>query len=309
MTKKYTRWTEELIVKYIKNEGYIFISFESKFKGKKTDIKIWCGNINHKPYKIKFSSFLDNKSRCRECSVDRKRMTHDDFIKNFYKKNDNANNIEILSIYNGNKNKLICRCKIDGIIWFPTGGNLLSNHGCPSCGLKKLSNLFLKSHEQFVNEMTIINPQIEIIERYKGSHEYIKCKCLIDGEEFFGTPTNLLQGKCGCPKCNTSRGERSLQNILRELGVDFEAEYVFDDCIFKKNLPFDCYLPYYNCCIEYDGEYHYKMIAGFDEFVKRKINDTVKTKYCQDNNIKLIRIPYWEEKNIKNILMKELNLK
>ena len=51
------------------------------------------------------------------------------------------------------------------------------------------------------------------------------------------------------------------------------------------------------------------MIAGFDEFVKRKINDTVKTKYCQDNNIKLIRIPYWEEKNIKNILMKELNLK
>ena len=36
--------------------------------------------------------------------------------------------------------------------------------------------------------------------------------------------------------------------------------------------------------------------------------DNIKTQYCQQNNIKLIRIPYWEFKNIENILIKELKL-
>ena len=37
--------------------------------------------------------------------------------------------------------------------------------------------------------------------------------------------------------------------------------------------------------------------------------DNVKTKYCKDKKIKLIRIPYWDFKNIEDILIKELNLK
>ena len=33
------------------------------------------------------------------------------------------------------------------------------------------------------------------------------------------------------------------------------------------------------------------------------------SKYCKDNNIKLITIPYWEKNNIEKILIKELDLK
>ena len=33
-----------------------------------------------------------------------------------------------------------------------------------------------------------------------------------------------------------------------------------------------------------------------------KQNDNIKTQYCQNNNIKLIRIPYWELNNIETIL-------
>ena len=39
-----------------------------------------------------------------------------------------------------------------------------------------------------------------------------------------------------------------------------------------------------------------------------KIKDNIKTQYCKDNNIKLIRIPYWDFDNIEEILKKELNL-
>lgn len=40
--------------------------------------------------------------------------------------------------------------------------------------------------------------------------------------------------------------------------------------------------------------------------MNRKYLDNVKTKYCKDNNIKLIRIPYLEKNNLKDILRLEL---
>ena len=36
--------------------------------------------------------------------------------------------------------------------------------------------------------------------------------------------------------------------------------------------------------------------------------DEIKTKYCIDKNIPLIRIPYWEYDNIENILARELGI-
>ena len=52
-----------------------------------------------------------------------------------------------------------------------------------------------------------------------------------------------------------------------------------------------------------------KVVNNLLDLMNRKHIDTIKTKYCEDNNIKLIRIPYWEFDNIENILIKELNLK
>lgn len=35
----------------------------------------------------------------------------------------------------------------------------------------------------------------------------------------------------------------------------------------------------------------------------------LRKEYCKNNNIRLIRIPYWEINNIEEILIKELNIK
>ena len=43
-------------------------------------------------------------------------------------------------------------------------------------------------------------------------------------------------------------------------------------------------------------------------FEKTKMHDNIKNKYCHDNNIKLIRIPYWKMKEIEKILGNELGL-
>lgn len=36
------------------------------------------------------------------------------------------------------------------------------------------------------------------------------------------------------------------------------------------------------------------------------IRDNIKTEYCKDNNITLIRIPYWDFNNIENILKEKV---
>ena len=51
-------------------------------------------------------------------------------------------------------------------------------------------------------------------------------------------------------------------------------------------------------CIEYDGEQHSKPIkffGGYKKKKKRKELDDIKTEYCKNNNINLLRINYDED--------------
>lgn len=57
-----------------------------------------------------------------------------------------------------------------------------------------------KSHETFMSEIEIINPNINILSRYVGAREKIKCECKIDGYVWDVTPDDLLHNR-GCPKC------------------------------------------------------------------------------------------------------------
>ena len=89
--------------------------------------------------------------------------------------------------------------------------------------------------------------------------------------------------------------------------IKFISEKKFESCKRVKELPFDFYLPEFNTCIEYDGELHYKssLIFGGEETLKRiKINDRIKTKWCRQNSINLIRISYKNKNKIFEVLDK-----
>ena len=66
--------------------------------------------------------------------------------------------------------------------------------------------------------------------------------------------------------------------------------------------------------IEYDGEGHYEPIdfAGKGKewanknFERIKKYDNLKNDYCKENNLFLLRIPYWEFNNIKEIIYQEI---
>ena len=112
----------------------------------------------------------------------------------------------------------------------------------------------------------------------------------------------------GCQKI-ISTGEHLIEKFLIENNYHYKFQKKFNDCKNIKQLPFDFYLPDYNILIEYDGEHHYKAISihgGEEAFRKRIYNDDIKNNYCSNNNIKLIRIPYWDLLNIEIILEKNL---
>ena len=277
----------------------------SKFNGVNKKIDCRCKACGHEWTTT--AKCLLRKNGCPKCAIkyraNLKRKTHEFFIAQMILINPN---IEILSEYQGDGIKVKCKCKADNHIWYATPTNLLQKSGCPKCG-----GQIKKTHEEFENELRQINNNIILLSEYKGVHEHIKCKCKICGHEWVTRPHELLD-EYGCPMCNISRGELKIKLLLEEYSIIYNYQYKFEDCKFYNKLPFDFYLPQYNILIEFDGEQHFKVIdkfGGLDRFIDTKIRDTVKTIYAKDNNIQLIRIPYWDYKNIEKILVKELNLK
>jgi len=65
-------------------------------------------------------------------------------------------------------------------------------------------------------------------------------------------------------------------------------------------LPFDFYIPDKNKIIEFDGKQHYDETHFFDHNDSRfdtlysyiKYHDNIKTNYCNEKGIQLLRIPY-----------------
>ena len=132
------------------------------------------------------------------------------------------NNIEFLSEYTGTNNRIDCRCKIDGHEWSPIAYNLLAGKGCKICHFRKLHEIKLKPTSTFIEEMKTVNDKIEIIGEYTGAADKIECKCLIHDEIFFSSPTHLLSGENGCPKCI----EQKLHEACLKTQEQFEQDLI-----------------------------------------------------------------------------------
>ena len=282
---------------YIKNKNAENIEILGKYVGADKKIKCKC-KIDEYEWEVTPHDLL-NGSSCPKCSGNIKNKTTKYFINELKEINDN---IEILGEYVSNNTKIKCKCKIDGHEWEARPKDLLKGISCPKCAGRN------KTTEEFKQELKKVNSDIEILGEYVNAITKIKCRCKIDGYEWEMRPSNLLNGQ-GCPKCNESKGEKRIGKYLDSRNIEYKREHKFDDCRSKNRLPFDFYIPSKNIVIEYDGKQHYEIIkwfGGFDSFIATKIRDTIKTIYCKENNIKLIRIPYWDFDNIEKILEKEL---
>ena len=366
--------THEEYVKELKVKNPI-VEVIGKYVNAKTHILHRC-KVHDVEWMVVPDSILQGCG-CAQCKVDkdtvnaqRKRKTHQQYLIEI-----DSNNIQIEPIeeYSGGHTNIRHRCKVCKHEWDARPNNVLSGFGCPMCGIQKAKEVRMKTHNEYVMQLSIKNSNIEAIEQYNGANTPIKhycklhniefyirpsdalsgdgCKkchherihnskvkpqyqyeeelieqhiniqiidayvnaitpvahrCLTCGNEWLATPNNILRGS-GCPRCDESRGEKTITSWLNNHQIQFIPQHRFDGCKDKYTLPFDFYLVDYNICIEYQGEQHYRPIdffGGVEKFKILQLHDKIKKDYCSDNNIPLLRIKYDEniEEELENFL-------
>jgi len=191
----------------------------------------------------------------------------------------------------------------------------LRGHGCQKCGIekstyqlnekKKLTFKNFKKRFNKIHKNLIINfDEKWWEENYKNTYTKVPIICPKHG--IFESKINSILNGVGCPKCKESKGERKIRHYLEENNINYEYQYPIKIKNHKKPLYFDFYLPKQNIAIEFDGIFHYKDHPKQSVEIQKK-RDELKNQYCKENNIKLIRIPYWEYDSIEKILKRELN--
>ena len=177
--------------------------------------------------------------------------------------------------------------------------NIISAH-------KKNNNKNNNNNNNKNNQQSLIGKifgKLKVIEELseKDKYGYRQWKCLCECGNITISNTNALNnGKklsCGCLK---SKGEMVIQKLLQENNIAFEKEKIFTSCKFtdtKNYARFDFFINQ-EYIIEFDGIQHFTYTNQDwntqEHYQKLQEHDNFKNQWCQENNIPLIRIPYWK---------------
>ena len=314
--------TEQFIAKanFIHSNKYNYLKTE--YSNSRSKIIVTC--FEHGDFLQEANSHLKGHG-CPRCKVDnfvqRISMTQEEWLNSAAKTHCNKYDYsKVEYILSTEKVKIIC--PIHGE-FSQQAHSHLQGIGCRKCGMDISSKKQRSNILDFVSKSKAIHLNKYDYSKclYIRSHEKVEIVCNKCKKSFWQKPNVHLNGS-GCPICQESRGEFIIRNYLESNMIEYKAQWWFKD---NENpcrnidtgfaLKFDFYLPNFNVCIEFDGFQHYKpaswasdksekMKLGNLESIKRR--DQIKNNYCKDNAIKLLRIPYWKIKNIKNILDKEI---
>ena len=303
-----SEWDFNRIYKWInKNSKCTLVKIMGRDKNYSRIIRVKCNCGDE--FITDFRSFKKKKDKCCNLCSDYK-YYNIDIIKEYVENNSECKLISTEYINIEHPLEFMCRC---GEVFNTTFTNFIKQgkRHCDKCGIKMSSEKRTYSYDE-VKAYIEENSECKLISNtYSSCYEKLKLLCSC-GEEFevsFDKFKNQgIKNKVRCDICNkaVSKPVMFICDYLESKGILYEREYKFKNCKYKKLLPFDFYIPFKNICIEYDGEFHYKETSLMNNLELQKMRDDIKTKYCKNNNIKLIRIPYWEQDNISKILDKEL---
>lgn len=258
-----------------------------------TPIKIRYRDCGHEEMKKPVKLLIGQG--CGQCRFKRlsktKQRTKEQFVDDLHKKG--IYYIEVLSDFNGVRDKITVRNSQCGHIYDANAGNILMGSGCPKCH-------GMKSHDEFVSIIEEKYPmKYDILGTYKNNRTKILVRHKPCGYEWTTSPKDLLNAE-RCPRCMKSRGELYIEEYLKREGIEYKTQYTFDDCKDRNKLMFDFMVVIngHMKLIEFDGFQHFdKRAMYYSE--KQVEHDKQKDIYCETNNIPLLRIPYTALKSSK----------
>lgn len=287
----------------IESQGCKLLSTSITDAHEKLIIQCKCGEI----FIRSFNKFKSGQNKCLKCS----NKTKWDYEKvlNYIQEN---NNCELLSnnYINENTNmEFLCEC---GNTFTTTFSSFLhqNKRQCNNCGMnikKDKNKLGIDVLKERV--LTISNCKL-LSDNYDDYNTVLdfQCEC---GEIFHTSYMCFVHGKRSCNKCSpNSKMETITENILKSQNIEYIPQYTFSELRGVNNgvLRFDFKIIFKDntyILLELDGEQHEKPMGyrnGNEKFIITQEHDIRKNNYCENNNIKLYRVPYKNIDNLEKIL-------
>ena len=290
LNKKMT--TEEFIEKARKIHGDKYDYSKVEYINSSTKVCIICSE--HGEFWQTPNAHIIAKHKCPKCTHPSYKKQEKDFINEAREIHGDKYDYSKVEYINS-KTKVCIICPKHGEFWQLPYSHLKGN-GCPNCVKnKKLTQYeFLEKakyiHNNFYDYSKVI---------YKNTEEKVCIICPEHGE-FWQTPHSHLSG-VGCPICSKCK------NLNETALYEFINSHISEKVVREKHLPWlgmkslDIFIPKYNIAIEYQGKQHFMPLdffGGEKGFKKCQERDIKKNKYCKNNNIQLIRIPYTDFQKI-----------
>lgn len=201
--------------------------------------------------------------------------------------------------------------------WKATINNRHNGNNCPYCAgrLPFEDYNLLVDNPELCKEWDYNKNKKKPEDYTPHSGEKVWWLCKECGYSWETSISNRNNGGNGCPECSKSRGEKKIDRILKNKNIPYVSQYIFDDLLSDLGNPLRFDFVVFNdinktkikTLIEFDGIQHYEWRKGMmtkEEFEKIQYHDKLKNEYCNNNNINLLRIPYWEFDDVENILQK-----
>lgn len=313
MSKFIDKYTYETAKKYVEQFGCKLLSENYFGMNEKHKFQCKCGN----EFETTFAKFQNrNKHQCNKCGR-QKRADSDKLNIIDIAEYANLYGCTLLSdTYTGCKIPLKFKCKCGNTFEMSFTNFKLGKHQCQKCSCKDANESKCKYTYENVYDLVkehnglLLTPKTS---KYitRKSNLLIKCEC---GDVFATSLFMLLDyNKFTCNVCSfknapSSKGEIKIRKYLDYRNIKFKEQYSFDDCKNKYVLRFDFAIfdEYKNISlIEFDGVQHFKSFefyGGEKTYLEILKRDNIKNKYCLDNNIKILRIPYFKYDNIEHII-------
>lgn len=205
--------------------------------------------------------------------------------------------------------KWVCKCECGNIC--EVDGSRLRSGKAKSCGCESKKALekgrglkFQDLTGQHFGKLTVVK---RIEDKIYNTRCFVQWECQCEcGNSCNVIADNLRTGNTqSCGLCgHNSHGNIKIEQLLQDNHISYIREYRFPNCKDKNYLPFDFYVDN-KYCIEYDGRQHFSQVNTFFNYQEIKQHDQIKSQYCKDNKIPLIRIPYthYEKICIEDLLL------
>lgn len=252
--------------------------------------------------------------RCPNCHPNRK-ITHEEFVKRVHDLV--GEEYTVIGEFDGTKSEVEMRHNECEFTWKIVASSFIHRgNRCPQCSNRRptVENCIVTVRPDIaIDWHPTKNINITPYECVPGSCFKVWWQCHKCEHEWEARVKDRCCDGRECPNCSPtfgkSKGEIYIKECLTRHGMKYKSQHTYADCRDKAALQFDVAVLSETfevlCLIEFDGENHFYPIERFggqEGHEETKRRDEIKNKYCEENNIILIRIPYWLRDHVDEVL-------